>query len=96
MKSALGMIEVVIRHQSQFRARLFHSPKLIDPLLPLKSSKQHNHAENLTYTRKSKEQENLSDNYLFIYSGYVLLALPIGLWPEPDAQLRPALDQVSD
>ena len=34
MKLALVVIEVVIRHQSQFRARLFRSPQLIDPLLP--------------------------------------------------------------
>ena len=39
----------------------------------MKDSKQHNHRENLTYAHQSKEQENLSNNYIFIYSCNVSL-----------------------
>ena len=57
MKLALGVIEVVTRLQSQFRVRLFHSPKLIDPLSPWKAANNTITLKNLTYTRKSNEQE---------------------------------------
>ena len=95
MKLALGVIEVVTKLQSQFLVRLFHSPKLIDPLSPSKAADNTITLKNLTYTRKSNEQENLSNNYIFIYSSNVLLALPTRLWPELDVQRRRFLDQQS-